>query len=197
MALPHASQRQRYFKERIVGKPISHANFRLAHLLSEKRLATLLVTPNFDDFLPRAAALLNKGASLRQLNRPPEAIQAYDEVLRRFGEANEPAVRERVAWALLNKGIALGQLKRGEEELQTYNEVLRRFGNASEPAVHEQVAKALFYKGLTLGTLERPQEAGLSFKDVLSRFTDSPDGAIQQLVEKAKAELKSLGEINP
>lgn len=56
-ALPHASQRQRFFKERIVGKPISHANFRLAHLLSEKRLATVVVTPNFDDFLPRALTL--------------------------------------------------------------------------------------------------------------------------------------------
>jgi tetratricopeptide (TPR) repeat protein len=56
-ALPQASQRQRFFKERIVGKPISHANFRLAHLLSEKRLATLVVTPNFDDFLPRALTL--------------------------------------------------------------------------------------------------------------------------------------------
>jgi|ERR1039458_642664 hypothetical protein len=56
-AFPHASQRQRYFKERIVGKPISHANFRLAHLLSEKRLATLVATPNFDDFLPRALTL--------------------------------------------------------------------------------------------------------------------------------------------
>ncbi|HZW94208.1 MAG TPA: tetratricopeptide repeat protein [Candidatus Eremiobacteraceae bacterium] len=34
-----------------------HANFRLAHLLSEKSLATLVVTPNFDDFLPRALTL--------------------------------------------------------------------------------------------------------------------------------------------
>jgi len=40
-----------------MGKPISHANFRLAHLLSEGRLATLVVTSNFDDFLPRALTL--------------------------------------------------------------------------------------------------------------------------------------------
>ncbi len=59
-AFPQASQRQRYFKKLIENKPISHANFRLAHLLSERKLATLVVTPNFDDFLSRALALFGQ-----------------------------------------------------------------------------------------------------------------------------------------
>jgi tetratricopeptide (TPR) repeat protein len=56
-AYPQSIQRQEYFKELIKDKPISHANFRLAHLLGERRLATLVVTPNFDDFLSRALTL--------------------------------------------------------------------------------------------------------------------------------------------
>lgn len=59
-AYPQASQRQRYFKKLIENQPISHANFRLAHLLSEERLATLVVTPNFDDFLSRALTLFGQ-----------------------------------------------------------------------------------------------------------------------------------------
>jgi hypothetical protein len=59
-AFPHRSQRQRYFRELIEGKPISHANLRLAHLLTENRLATLVVTPNFDDFLARALTLFGQ-----------------------------------------------------------------------------------------------------------------------------------------
>jgi tetratricopeptide (TPR) repeat protein len=59
-AYPQAIQRQRYFRKLIEGKPISHANFRLAHLLIEKHLATLVVTPNFDDFLSRALTLFGQ-----------------------------------------------------------------------------------------------------------------------------------------
>jgi len=34
-------------------------------------------------------------------------MQAYDEVVRRFGDATEPTAREQAARALVNKGIAL------------------------------------------------------------------------------------------
>ena len=59
-AFPQKIQRTRYLQELILSKPISHANFRLAHLLSEKRLATLVVTTNFDDFLSRALSLFGQ-----------------------------------------------------------------------------------------------------------------------------------------
>lgn len=56
-AFPQPRQRQQYFRSLIEGKPISHANFRLAHLLIERKLASLIVTPNFDNFLQRALTL--------------------------------------------------------------------------------------------------------------------------------------------
>lgn len=59
-AFPQPRQRQQYFKSLIDRKPISHANFRLAHLLAEKLLATLVVTPNFDNFLSRALTLFGE-----------------------------------------------------------------------------------------------------------------------------------------
>jgi hypothetical protein len=45
---------------------------------------------------------------------PPSS---YDEVVRRFGDATEPALREQVVWALLHKGNELGQLERPQEAL--------------------------------------------------------------------------------
>ncbi|MDZ7297569.1 MAG: hypothetical protein ONB50_06240, partial [candidate division KSB1 bacterium] len=90
-----------------------------------------------------AKALRNKGITLGQLKRSEEALAAYDEVLRRFGEATELPLREQVATALVNKGYRLGQLKRSEEELAAYDEVLRRFGEATELPLREQVAMAL------------------------------------------------------
>jgi tetratricopeptide (TPR) repeat protein len=61
----HAPEmRQDYFRKLIHGKPISTANFRLAHLLLgegiEKPFATLVATTNFDNFLSRALNLFGK-----------------------------------------------------------------------------------------------------------------------------------------
>jgi TolA-binding protein len=76
------------------------------------------------------------------LKRSEDAISAYDEVVRRCGDATEPALRELVAKALVNKGVVLGALKRIEDASGVYDEVVRRFGDATEPALREQVAKA-------------------------------------------------------
>ena len=59
-AFPHALERQRYLRSLIEGQSISHANFRLAHLLMVKGFASLVVTTNFDDFLSRALDLFGK-----------------------------------------------------------------------------------------------------------------------------------------
>jgi tetratricopeptide (TPR) repeat protein len=56
-AYPQLKERRSYFKELIYQRRISPANLRLANLLAEKKLASLVVTSNFDDFLSRALAL--------------------------------------------------------------------------------------------------------------------------------------------
>ena len=131
-----------------------------------------------------AVALFNKAATLGQLNRSEEEIQACDELLRRFGDATEPALRERVAKALVNKGITLGQLSRSEEAVQAYDEVVRRLGDATEPALREQVAKALVNKGVTLGQLSRGDEAVQAYDEVLRRFGDTTEAALREPVAR-------------
>ena len=63
----------------------------------------------------------------------------YDELLARFGDAAEPALRERVAGALVNKGLTLGQLNRSEDAIAVFDELLARFGDADEPALRKIV----------------------------------------------------------
>jgi tetratricopeptide (TPR) repeat protein len=82
---------------------------------------------------PVARALVNKGVRLGTLNRSEEEIAAYDEVVRRFGEAGELAMREPVARALVNKGNTLEALSRKEEAIASYDEVLRRVDESDEP----------------------------------------------------------------
>jgi hypothetical protein len=80
--------------------------------------------------------------------RPPGCQRAlelsvYGEVVTRFGEAAEPALREQVAKALVGKGYRLGVLGQPEAEVAAYDEAVTRFGEAAEPALREQVAMAL------------------------------------------------------
>lgn len=57
LAYPAPVARQAFLRELIQGKPVSEANLRLAHILSSRKIATTVVTPNFDDFLTRALTL--------------------------------------------------------------------------------------------------------------------------------------------
>ncbi len=56
-----------------------------------------------------AKALFGKGVRLGQLNRSEEAIDVYDDLVKRYGDDQTPALREQMANALFNKGVTLGQ----------------------------------------------------------------------------------------
>ena len=59
-AYAEPDQRQKYLREIIEGRPITHANFRLAHLLLNHTVSNMVVTTNFDDFLSKALSLFGK-----------------------------------------------------------------------------------------------------------------------------------------
>jgi hypothetical protein len=58
-AYPQPINRQRYLRSLIANKPVPAACLRLAHLLASKRLSTLVVTSNFDDFVSRALTVFS------------------------------------------------------------------------------------------------------------------------------------------
>ena len=132
-----------------------------------------------------AGALFNKGVTLGTLGRSEEEIAVYDEVVKRFGEAGEAALRAQVADALFNKGITLGTLGRSEEKIAVYDEVVKRFGEAGEAALRAQVADALFNKGITLGRLGRDEEAIAVYDEVAERFGKADEAALRAQAAKA------------
>jgi tetratricopeptide (TPR) repeat protein len=89
---------------------------------------------------------VNKGLALRRLGRGEDEIAVCDEVIRRFGDAEELPLREGVARALVNKGAALGGLYRWEDAITVCDEMISRFQDAEEIALREDVARALNIK---------------------------------------------------
>ena len=164
------------------------------------KIADTLLEKKIDDpTLPEqiSKALVNKGFTLGELNRNEDAISAYDEVVRRFGDSTETAIQEKVAAALVNKGVTLGELNRNEDAISAYDEVVRRFGDSTETAIQELVATTLVYKGATLGELNRNEDAISAYDEVVRRFGDSTETAIQELVAKALySKGVTLGKLN-
>ena len=149
----------------------------------EKAAEAFDVAANLEDATPTqiAEALFDKGAALSQGQKWDEAVVAYDEVVRRFGDAEETALLEPVGKALVNKGIALGRAEKTEEELAVYDEVVRRFGESKETSLLERVARALNNKGFvrlssakeTWQSPERDNEAREFLSQALADFENS------------------------
>jgi tetratricopeptide (TPR) repeat protein/DNA-binding transcriptional ArsR family regulator len=130
-------------------------------------------------------AELQQGRDLLKRGSASEILAVYDNVVSRFGEASDPAMRVRVARALVNKGITLGQLGRSEDAIAVYDNVVSQFGEASDPALREQVARALVNKGFRLAQLGRSEEAIVVYDNVISRFGEASDLALRDQVGRA------------
>ena len=140
--------------------------------------------------------MCNRGAALCALNRLQDALEAYDEVVRRFGESETPALLEQVATALVNKGAVLGALNRPQDALDACNEVVRRFGESEIPTLLERVARALVNRGAVLGNLNRPQDALEAYDEVVRRFGESETAVFsvevkEALLRRADIEIKN------
>ena len=132
----------------------------------------------------RAARALFKTAS-KPGQRAEDTLAAYDELIRRFGESEGPAVQVWVAKALVHKGAALGKLDRPQDALECCDEVVRRFGESDSPALLESVAIALVNKAIPLGALNGPQDVLGICDEVVRRFGESDSPALQESVATA------------
>ena len=170
----------------------------MAVFFRDEEMADILHRAQADRALPLIAmrelerAMAEKSTIEREaadmlLAKGVDRIQAseLDELVRRFGDSDDPALRLRVAEALFNKGLKLGQMQRPQAEVGTYDELARRFGDSDDPALRLRVAKALFNKGVTFGQMEQPDAAVDAYDEVARRFGDSDDPALRLWVAKA------------
>ena len=137
-----------------------------------------------------ARELFETTAALNVRNRAEDTMEACDEVIRRFGESEIPAVLVWVAKALVNKGAVLGDLNRLQDALEASDEVIRRFGESETPTLLDSVATAFGNRGGALVALNRPQDALEAYDEVVRRFGKSETPA---LLERVAAALVSKG----
>jgi tetratricopeptide (TPR) repeat protein len=126
-----------------------------------------------------------------------QELEAYDELVSRFGGDETPTAREVIAMSLFNKGATLGQLERRDESLDVYEELLMRFRHDDTPGIRIRVAKGLVNWGIALGSLGRDHEALEVFRELLKHFYNDDTPEIREQVAKGLVNegvaLKRLG----
>jgi tetratricopeptide (TPR) repeat protein len=103
-------------------------------------------------------------------------VEAYDELVERFGSSSAQSVRRQVLDAMLDKASALREL--GEDELSAHDEIVTRFGAETGADMRDGVVEALRRKGHVLS------DRGLH-GDAITTF----DTALTMLAEAASTEL--------
>jgi tetratricopeptide (TPR) repeat protein len=88
-----------------------------------------------------ARALVNKGLTLGILDRNEEEIAVCDEVLSRFGNAQEPLLREQAAKALFIKGSAFETQGNKKSAIDSYEEALALYGDDKGAKIEELVSR--------------------------------------------------------
>ena len=142
--------------------------------------------------------LLVKGMELAESGRLQDAVAAWDEVVRRFGESDASADLGLVSLALVNKGQALGGLGRSEEALRLWGEVAERFEGDNRPENLAMVANAQTNRGTLLEQLGRYEEALAVWQQVEDRFgtSDMPEWVALVIADCYQHRCADLFELN-
>ena len=135
-------------------------------------------------------AVFNSVMVLRSLNRPEEALDACNEALRRFGDADEPYGVEAVAQSLVSKGDLLVAMDRTEEGIAAWDEVVLRFETSDVPTLRDAAELALYGRAQHELTKDRPETA-LGFLDraLLQGRAGNPDSRLQGHLIRARAHM--------
>ncbi|WP_460926085.1 hypothetical protein [Novispirillum itersonii] len=132
-----------------------------------------------------AMVAINEGTRLGRRGENTASIAVYDEVISRFADAPETALRELLATAMVNKAVCLSESDDSTAAIDLYNDVIRRFANAPEPALRGPLAKAMVNKAVRLGKSGDSEAEIAVYDEVIRRFGDATEPALREQLAKA------------
>ena len=114
--------------------------------------------------------LFNRAFALTEKGHESDAINLWDDLIRRLKASNAEEDLEIVAASLVSKGIALENLNRSEEAFTTWDEVIRKFGTSTEPKLIDATAAAFTCKAMKLHKRGQLNEALINLDEALNRL---------------------------
>lgn len=136
-----------------------------------------------------AQALNCKGLAWRALGKAQPEIEAYEEVQRRFAEADTPALRSWVANAALQRALVAGTLGGAfakVDMVRSCEDIARRFAGDTPEATRETVARARIWRADLLAELDYPNESREAFEAVWRDSAHAPEASVAARVGHAR-----------
>jgi tetratricopeptide (TPR) repeat protein len=128
---------------------------------------------------------------LAQLQKYQESIEMCDEIVKEYGERNEPRLIRYVVGAMHNKAYSLDKQGLEEEAITVIDDVMSRYSTRTEAGICEALAQVLNFKGYILRRQKQWDAAIVVFDDVVSRYGTRNETRIADLVAVAKAKAES------
>ena len=125
-----------------------------------------------------AASMFSKGLALRKMDKKFEAIEAYSNLIDKFGSSDDRDILFQVAKTMFNKGLALWNMDKKFEAIEEYDNLIDKFVSSDDPATLFQVAKTMFNKGFSLRKMDKNFEAIEEYDNLIDKFGSSDDPAI-------------------
>ena len=147
-----------------------------------------------------AAVLNTRGLVLQRQGELDSAVSTFEEVVMRFGTAENPDLQMVIASALAKKGEILQDQGELDSAVSTFEEVVDRFGTAENPDLQMVIASALAKKGEILQGQGELDSAVSTFEEVVMRFGTAENPDLQMVIASALAKkgeiLQDQGELD-
>jgi len=134
-------------------------------------------------------ALLNRGICLEATGDRAAALRAYDDLLVRFGTADDPVTSDQVVRGRVNRASVLLDLGEVHEALTVVDALIAEL-DPQDALDSEQLAMAVRLRAAALCTLGRPDEAADVLADVERCCDEDPAARLQ--VASAQRERAAL-----
>ena len=133
-----------------------------------------------------------KGLVLRGLDRPQEALDCCDDLIRRFQDVDDLAVQRRIARAVYRRAHLFGDLGRQDKEIEAYDELAARFGSSADLEICETVLEGLENKLQIYRDQEDFETVAEVCEQIINRFRGESywpiaDGVARAMIRQAVA----------
>ena len=124
-----------------------------------------------------ATAMSDEALRLEGLGQVDEALEVYDDILRRLDPDDGPDAELLVARLLSKKAYLFNIYGRGSEAAAACEDLINRFGTSEDPTIRRIVASSGIIKGMAFIKNNRIEEAVSAFDQVVVQYESaaSPD----------------------
>jgi len=129
--------------------------------------------------------LRNKSGALAATGRTEEALALLDDLDRRFGDRDEPTMKQDVAGALLDKASLLINADRIEEALRECNALVGRFGSEADAEMEGLVMRATSWRAMLFANTSRLEDSLAEFDSLEKRLRGRDLTEVDEGIPKA------------